>query len=84
VLAASDAIDDPIISEATGAAEDAGYHPGITDCDFGAAEALGQPQGNFTVSVYLNDQAEAEAARTAFEARGVVGVVAQVQTFCLD
>jgi hypothetical protein len=84
VLPGSDDLSDPTISEATQAAEDAGYSPGVTDCDLGAAEALGQPAGTFTVSVYLNSEADAETARTAFEARGVAGVVTQVQTFCLD
>jgi ABC-type Fe3+-hydroxamate transport system substrate-binding protein len=84
VLAGSDDIDDPVLAEAVEAAEDAGYLTGPTDCDFGAAEALGQPEGNLTVSVYLSSESDAEAALLAFEARGVTGVVAQVQTFCLD
>ena len=84
VLAGSDDIDDQVLAEAMEAAEDAGYLTGPTDCDFGAAEALGQPEGNLTVSVYLSSESDAEAALLAFEARGVTGVVAQVQTFCLD
>jgi len=84
VLAGSDDIDDPVLAEAVEAAEDAGYLTGPTDCDFGAAEALGQPAGNLTVSVYLASESDAEAALLAFAARGVTGAVAQVQTFCLD
>jgi hypothetical protein len=84
VLAGSDDSNDPVLSAAVEAAEDAGYVTGPTDCDAGAAEALGQPEGNLTVSVYLASQADAESALLAFEGRGVGGVVAQVQTFCLD
>ena len=85
VLAGSDDFNDPVLDEATQAAEDAGYNTGPTDCDFGAAEALG-PEGSVTVtvSVYLETEVDAQAALLAFEARGVSGVVAQVQTFCLD
>ncbi|MGH8944496.1 MAG: hypothetical protein ACRDWF_16910 [Acidimicrobiia bacterium] len=84
VLAGSDTPDDPVLAEAILAAEEAGYTTGATDCDDGAPEALGQPDGNSTVSVYLETEADAHAALLAFEARGVSGVVAQVQTFCLD
>ena len=84
VLAGSDTPDDPVLAEAILAAEEAGYTTGATDCDDGAPEALGQPDGNSTVSVYLENEADAHAALLAFEARGVSGVVAQVQTFCLD
>lgn len=84
VLAGSDTPDDPLLAEAILAAEEAGYTTGATDCDDGAPEALGQPDGNSTVSVYLENEADAHAALLAFEARGVSGVVAQVQTFCLD
>lgn len=44
------------------------------------------PEGSVTVtvSVYLETEVDAQAALLAFEARGVSGVVAQVQTFCLD
>jgi hypothetical protein len=73
-----------VLAEAVEAAEDAGYLTGPTDCDFGAAEALGQPAGNLTVSVYLESESDAEAALIAFETRGVAGVVGLVQTFCLD
>ncbi len=84
VLAGSGTPDDPVLAEAILAAEEAGYTTGATDCDDGAPEALGQPDGNSTVSVYLENEADALAALLAFEARGVSGVVAQVQTFCLD
>jgi hypothetical protein len=84
VLAGSDTPDDPVLADAILAAEEAGYTTGATDCDDGAPEALGQPDGNSTVSVYLENEADAHAALLAFEARGVSGVVAQVQTFCLD
>lgn len=86
ILAASEVFDDPVLDTAVGDAEAAGYHTGPTDCDFGAADVLGLPddQQYYTVSVYLSNQADAEAALDAFEAQGVSGTVGVVQTFCLD
>jgi hypothetical protein len=84
VLAGSETSDDPVLAEAILAAEEAGYATGPTDCDEGAPEALGQPGENLTVSVYLENEADARAALLAFEARGISGVVAQLRTFCLD
>ena len=84
ILAGATAADDAALADATRAAEDAGYTTGPTDCDEGAGEALGQPDGAFTVSVYFDTEADAVAAASAFESRGVNGVVAEVQTFCLD
>ena len=84
VLAGSADGNDPALAEATQAAEDAGYVTGPTDCDEGAEGALGMPEGTLTVSVYLETEADAQAALVAFEARGISGVVATVQTFCLD
>lgn len=84
VLAASDEPDDPAMTQAKTDAEQAGYRTGVTDCDFGASEAWGPDAGAYTVSVYLRAEQDAHAALAAFEARGVAGVVAEVQTFCLD
>ena len=42
------------------------------------------PDGTLTVSVYFETEADAQQAQLAFEARGFNGVVATVQTFCLD
>jgi hypothetical protein len=85
VLAGAAAFDDPALEAAVQAANDAGYEfVGPTDCDVGAPEALGLPDTALTVSVYLNSEADANAAAAAFEARGVDGVVAQLQLFCLD
>lgn len=84
VLAGSSDIDDPAIASAVASAREAGYATGPTDCDVGAAEALGQPDGNLMVSVYFADEASAQQALGAFEARSVTGVVARVRTYCLD
>lgn len=85
VLAGSEDPADPVLAEAEQAAEEAGYTTGLTDCDDGAAEALGLPApGTYTVSVYLETEEDAEAAAVAFAARGTEGVVAEVRTFCLD
>jgi hypothetical protein len=89
VLAGSDDFEDPVFAAANEAAEAAGYHTGITDCDVGAPEALGLPDSTengtvYTISVYLRSEADAHAALAAFQARGVEGVVALVQTYCMD
>jgi hypothetical protein len=85
VLAGADAFDDPALEAAVQAANEAGYEfVGPTDCDVGAPEALGLPDSALTVSVYLNTEADANAAAAAFAARGVDGVVAELQLFCLD
>jgi hypothetical protein len=86
VLAASEDPEDPALSKAEADAEAAGYTTGLTDCDFGAAQALGLPaDGHYwTVSVYLFDEADARAALDAFRARDIEGAVALVQTYCMD
>ncbi len=86
VLAGSEDINDPSLDKARSDAEDAGYNTGPSDCDFGAAEALGLPEDGhyYTVSVYLGSEADALQAESAFEASGIEGVAALVQTFCLD
>jgi hypothetical protein len=88
VLAAVDAPtgQDPALDAAVAAAGDAGYVTGATNCDVGAAEALGVPAGSspMTVSVYFDSEGSARAAATAFEARGIESGVGQVQTYCLD
>jgi hypothetical protein len=67
-------------------ADGAGYNTGPTDCDFGAAEALGftEPEHYYTVSVYFDTEVDANLAQDAFQGRGVGSTVAQVQAFCLD
>lgn len=86
VLAASEASNDPALVTADLAATEAGYNTGPTDCDLGAADLLGLSSDGhyYTLSVYLENEEDAIAAREAFAARGVGGVVGVVQTFCLD
>jgi hypothetical protein len=87
VLAGSDDPSSSALAEAEDRARAAGYRTGPTDCDMGAADALGLPSsgGILTVSVYFTSEAEARQAQSAFEALGQPGgVVAQVQTYCLD
>lgn len=84
VLAGASDPEDPSFVEAELIATEAGYTTGFTDCDEGAAEALGMPAGTITTSVYFETEADARAAAVAFAARGVDGVVAEVRTFCLD
>lgn len=84
VLAGAPDAADPAIVAAETAAADAGYTVGFTDCDEGAAEALGMSGSIVTVSVYFDTREYAEAAAAAFAARGQSGVVAEVRTFCLD
>jgi len=86
ILAAADDFGDPVLDQAVADATDAGYNTGPTDCDAGVADAMGLPEGSYvaSVSVYLESEADAEAALVAFEARGVTGTVAMVTTYCLD
>ena len=86
VLAGSPDFDDPALGGAQDTAADAGYTTGPGDCDAGAAEALGFSGGTgiYTVSVYFDSRQSAEQALAAFRAREVDGVVAQVETYCLD
>jgi hypothetical protein len=87
VLAASANSEAPELAGAVTAATAAGYHTGPTDCDTGAATALGLAEDQshyYTVSVYFRSEAAAHAALEAFRARGNDGAVGLVQTFCLD
>lgn len=87
LAAAADDADSPVLQQAVADAEAAGYRSGPTDCDMGADVALGfsEDETVYTVSVYFETEADARQALAAFEQRGVAGgVVAEVQTFCLD
>jgi hypothetical protein len=87
VLAASEDFNDEALAAAEEQASEAGYLTGATDCDFGAAAALGLPESEshfYTVSVYLDSEVDARAALDAFRARGIDGAVGVVQTYCLD
>ena len=86
ILAASTSSEDPLLASAALDAEAAGYLTGVTDCDVGVVQALGlsEDEHYYSVSVYLENETDANQARDAFVARGLDGTVAQVQTFCLD
>ncbi len=86
VLAGSPDFDDPVLSQAVAAAEIGGYSTGSTDCDVGASEALGFPANDqvYTVSVYLENESDAQLALVAFRSHGIDGVVVEVMTFCFD
>ena len=85
VLAGSADFDDPVLDQAIADADAAGYFVGKTDCDEGAAEAIGMDgNGVYTITVYLNSEPDANAAAEAFAARGVDATVALVTLFCLD
>lgn len=72
------------VAAAEQAATEAGYSTGSTDCDEGAAEALGLPGGTITISACFDTEEDAHAAVAAFEARNIDGVVAEIRTYCLD
>ena len=85
VLAGSADFEDPALLVAMNVASDVGYSTGPTDCDVGAAQALGiDSEIVYTVSVYYATEADARTAQAAFAVRGQAGVVAEVETFCLD
>ncbi len=86
VLGVSEAFFDPALTTSVLAATEAGYSTGPTDCDEGVVEILGLPTDRtfYTVSVYFETEADAQAALDAFAARGLGAAVGQVQTLCLD
>lgn len=85
VLAAAESSEDPAIAAAVEAARQAGYdNVGVTDCDEGAPDAFGRPEGRNTVSVYYGSEADARTAAEAFESIGVRAVAAEIRTYCLD
>ncbi len=85
VLAAAGTQGDPTLAAAAAAARQVGYeHVVPTDCDEGAAVAIGQPDQPYTVSVYFRSEADARAAAQAFEVRDFHATVAELRTFCLD
>ena len=86
VLAGSPEFDDPVLAQAVTSAEVGGYSAGWTDCDVGASEALGFPADEhvYTVSVYFETESDAQLALAAFRSHAIDGVVAVVETFCLD
>ena len=79
---------DQTVKLAVAVAERGGYTTGPTDCDQGAAVAWGASPDAvdfYSVSVYFGSEADARQANEAFKGIGWnSGVVAQVQTFCLD
>jgi len=86
ILGASETSNDPALRAAELAAERAGYTTGATDCDVGADVVLGLPADRhyYTVSVYLESEEDANAARDAFAEWGVGGIPGVVRTFCGD
>lgn len=87
VLAGSEDPLDPQLEAAEQMIEEAGYFAGVTDCDEGAASALGLPEESFilTASAYFNSEEDANEALRAFRAEGFSGgAVAEVTTGCLD
>jgi len=60
-----------------------GYQTTPTNCNQGAAEALGMaPAESFTVSVHFETEAEAASANRKLEAAGLGGIVAMVKVKC--
>lgn len=86
VLYGSEDAADPLFDNPLSVLTSVGYTSGITDCDQGAADVLGLPDGYsyLTLSVYFETEADARAAVTAFAGRGVDAVAGQVETYCLD
>ena len=60
-----------------------GYETLITNCDVGAAEAIGmQPVVSYTVSAYANDRENAEGLADILREIDLGGTVAQVSVDC--
>lgn len=83
-LAVSERSDDPALGAAKADAGALGYQAGSGEiaCDRPAAQTIGVPSDAFTVALYFNTRADAEAAAALFD-RPPVGI-AKVTTFCLD
>lgn len=85
VLAGASEPSDPILELAVADATGAGLEGAVTNCDRGAAEALGMaPAGTYTVSVYADTNEAAEALLGRLVGMGVEGVVAAIVQECPD
>jgi hypothetical protein len=85
VLAGASTPGDEILLAAVDDAASAGFDAAPTNCDDGAAEALGMAgDGTYTVSLHYATEAEAIAASDMLAAGGVASAVAEVATACPD
>lgn len=82
IAGASDPFDPPL-EDAEQQVLNAGYDTTITNCDVGAATALGMaPDSSFTVSVYAADEQNASVLATALDAAGLAGEIAEISVDC--
>lgn len=82
VAGASDPFD-PLLGETVDLVAAAGHTTTITNCDVGAAEALGmQPALSYTISVYAADESAAGLLAASLDAAGLPGVVTEVSVIC--
>ena len=82
VAGASDPFD-PILEDTVGLVTDAGHDTTITNCDEGAAEAIGMlPDASFTVSVYAATPDAAAVLHEELAAAGLPGAISEVLVRC--
>ena len=82
VAGASDPFE-PFLGDVVDDLAAAGFETTITNCDVGAAEAIGmQPSASFTVSVYASDEASAELLAAELDQSGLGGPVAELVVQC--
>ena len=82
IAGASDPFD-PLLGETVDLVAAAGHTTTITNCDVGAAEALGmQPAVSYTISVYAADEDAADRLAASLETVGLPGVVTEVSVVC--
>lgn len=82
VAGASDPFD-PLLGATVEDLAAAGFPSTITNCDVGAASAIGmQPGASFTVSVYASNEADAELLMAELDESGLAGPVTEITVQC--
>ncbi len=83
VLAGASEPSDPLLEETVSDLSRAGHETNVTNCDRGAAEALGMnPSESYTVSVYADSEEAAMILLNDVAPRGIVGVITQIRVEC--
>ena len=83
VLAGASTPGDPLLDAAASEVAPLGHEPEITNCDRGAAEAVGmKPTETYTISLHFRTEEEATEAFAELEALGIPAVVVLVEASC--
>lgn len=83
VLAGASDPYDPILTDTLSEVGDLGYESRISNCDQGAAEAIGMaPEGTFTLSALFGSEAAAVEASAVLASSQIEGLVTEVVVAC--